>query len=306
MRVIFMGTPSYAVAILDKLIEKNYNIVGVFTQPDKVVGRKKILTPPDVKDYILKNNLNIEIFQPNSLKEDTIYEEVLTLKPDIIIVAAYGQILPKNILEICPCINLHASILPKYRGASPIQSAILNDDKISGVTAMKMGEKLDDGDMLGFSFLDISHLKSDEVFKQMEALASNLTVKILKNLNDIENFSQFDAISSKCSKIKKDDGLVKFSDDAKEVFQKFKAFYPWPGIFLENGTKLLDIEFVGDSKSSDFGKIVNLDKKSFDLQFKNGVIKVLKIQEKAKKPLLAGDFINGKRLKIGDILWKIF
>lgn len=302
MRVIFMGTPSYAVAILDKLIEKNYNIVGVFTQPDKVVGRKKILTPPDVKDYILKNNLNIEIFQPNSLKEDTIYEEVLTLKPDIIIVAAYGQILPKNILEICPCINLHASILPKYRGASPIQSAILNSDKISGVTAMKMGEKLDDGDMLGFSFLDISRFKSDEVFKQMEELASNLTIKILKNLNNIENFSQFDALSSKCSKIKKDDGLVKFSDDAKEVFQKFKAFYPWPGIFLENGTKLLDIEFVGDSKSSDFGKIVNLDKKSFDLQFKNGVIKVLKIQEKAKKPLLAGDFINGKRLKIGDIL----
>lgn len=302
MRVIFMGTPSYAVAILDKLIEKNYNIVGVFTQPDKVVGRKKILTPPDVKNYILKNNLNIEIFQPNSLKEDTIYEEVLTLKPDIIIVAAYGQILPKNILEICPCINLHASILPKYRGASPIQSAILNDDKISGVTAMKMGEKLDDGDMLGFSFLDISRFKSDEVFKQMEELASNLIVKILKNLNNIENFSQFDALSSKCSKIKKDDGLIKFSDDAKEVFQKFKAFYPWPGIFLENGTKLLDIEFVSGSKSSDFGKIVNLDKKSFDLQFKNGVIKVFKIQEKAKKPLLASDFINGKRLKIGDIL----
>ena len=302
MRVIFMGTPSYAVAILDKLIEKNYNIVGVFTQPDKVVGRKKILTPPDVKNYILKNNLNIEIFQPNSLKEDTIYEEVLTLKPDIIIVAAYGQILPKNILEICPCINLHASILPKYRGASPIQSAILNDDKISGVTAMKMGEKLDDGDMLGFSFLDISRFKSDEVFKQMEELASNLTVKILKNLNNIENFSQFDALSSKCSKIKKDDGLIKFSDDAKEVFQKFKAFYPWPGIFLENGTKLLDIEFINDNESSDFGKIVNLDRKSFDLQFKNGVIKVFKIQEKAKKPLLASDFINGKRLKIGDIL----
>lgn len=302
MRVIFMGTPSYAVAILDKLIKKKYNIVGVFTQPDKVVGRKKILTPPDVKNYILKNNLNIEIFQPNSLKEDTIYEEVLTLKPDIIIVAAYGQILPKNILEICPCINLHASILPKYRGASPIQSAILNDDKISGVTAMKMGEKLDDGDMLGFSFLDISRFKSDEVFKQMEELASNLTVKILKNLNNIENFSQFDALSSKCSKIKKDDGLIKFSDDAKEVFQKFKAFYPWPGIFLENGTKLLDIEFIDDNESSDFGKIVNLDRKSFDLQFKNGIIKVFKIQEKAKKPLLASDFINGKRLKIGDIL----
>lgn len=302
MRVIFMGTPSYAVAILDKLIKKNYNIVGVFTQPDKVVGRKKILTPPDVKNYILKNNLNIEIFQPSSLREDATYKKILTLNPDIIIVAAYGQILPKNILEICPCINLHASILPKYRGASPIQSAILNNDKISGVTAMKMGEKLDDGDMLGFSFLDISHLKSDDVFKQMEALASNLTVKILKNLNNIENFSQFDALSSKCSKIKKDDGLVKFSDDAKTVFQKFKAFYPWPGIFLEDGTKLLDIEFVSDSKSNDFGKIVNLDKKSFDLQFKNGVIRVLKIQEKAKKPLLANDFINGKRLKIGDIL----
>lgn len=302
MRVMFMGTPSYAVAILDKIVKKNYNIVGVFTQPDKFVGRKKTLTPPDVKNYIFKNSLNIPIFQPKTLKDDGIYKEILSLKPDIIIVAAYGQILPKNILEICPCINLHASILPKYRGASPIQSAILNGDLISGVTAMKMSQGLDDGDMLGFSFVDISALKSDEVFEKLEGVAANLTIKILENFTKLEKIPQFNALSSKCSKIKKDDGLVKFSDDASLVMKKFRAFYPWPGIFLENGTKLLEIELINKDLKRNLGEIVNLDKTSFVLQFKNGIIRVLKIQEKSKKPLFANDFINGKRLKIGDIL----
>lgn len=299
-----MGTPKYATSVLKGLVDAKFNVVASFTQPDRLVGRKKVLTPPDVKKYIIQNSLNIEIYQPTTLKDEKIYNIIVNLKPDFIIVAAYGQILPKNILDICPCINLHASILPKYRGASPIQSAVLDGEKFSGVTAMNMGIGLDNGDMLGFSYIDIKDLKSDEIFEKMSSAASNLTIKILQNFNFIKPLSQIQALSTKCSKIKKDDGLIKFSDDVNLVMRKFRAYHPWPGIFLEDGTKFLDIKIASNSNKFDVGVISNLEKDSFNLQFFGGEIKVLKLQEVGKKPLLAKDFINGKRLNVGDRICK--
>lgn len=299
-RVLFMGTPSYALEILKALLESEFEVVGLFTQPDKFVGRKKVLTPPVTKEFLVKFYPGIPIFQPNSLKNESFRDEILALKPDFIVVAAYGQILPKKILEIAPCINLHASILPKYRGASPIQEAILNGEKMSGVTAMAMGEGLDDGDILGFSFLDIRGLKSVQVFDEMARVASNLTLKTLRNFKNINPISQFHALSSKCSKIKKDDGLVKFSDDAREVYKKFLAYNPWPGIFLENGTKILEAKFHSSKSSENLGEISNITKDGFTLNFKNGELEILKLQEISKKPLDAKDFLNGKRLKSGD------
>jgi methionyl-tRNA formyltransferase len=148
MRIVFMGTPDYAEIILENLIKK-YEVVAVYTQPDKPVGRKRVLTPPPVK--VLAQKHNIKVFQPTSLKNEV--QNIKNLNPDFIVVAAFGQILPKDILEIAPCINLHASLLPKYRGASPIQSAILNSDKFTGITAMKMDVGLDTGDILGYEYL---------------------------------------------------------------------------------------------------------------------------------------------------------
>ncbi|HAC71490.1 MAG TPA: methionyl-tRNA formyltransferase, partial [Arcobacter skirrowii] len=132
-----MGTPSYATEILKELLASKYEVVGIFTQEDKPVGRKQLLTPPHIKQFCIDNSLDIPIFQPKKLKDNLVaYLSILDLKPDFIVVAAYGQILPKDILNIAPCINLHASILPNYRGASPIQEGILNDDKYLGVTSM--------------------------------------------------------------------------------------------------------------------------------------------------------------------------
>ena len=297
-----MGTPDYATQILKGLLEANFEIQAVFTQPDKPVGRKQILTPPSVKQFLLDENLQIPIFQPNSLKEAGIKEQICAFKPDFIVVAAYGQILPSDILSIAPCINLHASILPKYRGASPIQSAILCGEKFSGVTAMKMGVGLDDGEMLGFSFLDIENLKSSEIFDQMAKIASNLIVKILKNYENLAPISQIHALSTKCSKIKKEFGLIKFSDDIDEILRKFRAFDFWPNIFLDDGTKLLEVAKFSDKihSKSEFGKIVAINKNSFVIAVRNGELEIFKIQEVGKKPLNANDFINGKRLKIDD------
>lgn len=295
-RVVFMGTPDYALAILKALVKSEFEVVAVFTQPDKPVGRKKVLTPPVVKSYALEQN--IPVFQPESLKEDGIQKQISSFKPDFLIVAAYGQILPKSILDIAYPINLHASILPKFRGASPIQEAILRDESLSGVTAMKMGEGLDDGDILAFSFVDINGKTSDEVFDILGEVAANLTLKTLRNFTQISEIPQFNALSSRCGKVKKSDGLVKFSDDIIEVERKLRAYTPWPGVFLENGTKILSAK--RSEISGNLGEILEISNDSFTLGFKNGALKIYEIQEVGKKALKAKEYINGKRLKLND------
>lgn len=294
-----MGTPEYATEILSALVREKFQIVGVFTQSDKPVGRKQILTPPSVKIFATQNLKNTPLFQPENLRSSEIRETIRALKPDFIIVAAYGKILPPEILEICPCINLHASILPKFRGASPIQSAILESEKFSGVTAMKMAPGLDDGDILGFSFTEISNLKSGEVFEILAKIASNLTIKILRNYAKIAPLSQHDADKSHCKKIKKTNGEISFEDEITEILAKFHAFYDWPGIFLNNGTKLLEIEYFSNEQKN-IGEISQITKNGFALGVRGGEIEILKLQEASKKPILAKDFINGKRLKVGD------
>ncbi|MBF7048180.1 methionyl-tRNA formyltransferase, partial [Campylobacter volucris] len=228
--IIFMGTPSYATCILEELIKEGFNIQALFTQSDKPVGRKQILTPSDTKKFILENNFDIKIYTPKSLKDENIIKDIKDLKPDFIVVAAYGKILPKEILNIAPCINLHASLLPKYRGASPIQSAILNADKISGVCSMLMEEGLDGGAVLESVEFNIEGKKSNEIFDIFSNLAAKLCVSTLNNFYKITPKIQDESKVSFCKKIKKEDGLIELNE-ASVIYQKFLAFYPWPGIF---------------------------------------------------------------------------
>ena len=216
-RIVFMGTPDYATVIFEKLIEKNYNIIGLFTQPDKPVGRKQELTPPHIKKFALENGLSIPIYQPLTLRDNDIQQTLIDLKPDIIIVAAYGQILPSEVLNIAPCINLHASLLPKYRGASPIQQSLLNDDKFSGVTAMNMDIGLDSGDILGYKYVRIEKdTVVAELFDKLAVCAAELTVETLERLDTIVPIKQNLSLVSHCKKISKKDGLVIF-DNANTV-----------------------------------------------------------------------------------------
>ena len=303
-KVLFMGTPSYATEILKELLNnKNYEVIGIFTQEDKPVGRKQLLTPPHIKQYCLENNINIPILQPKKLKDNLVaYISIKELEPDFIVVAAYGQILPKEILNLAPCINLHASILPNYRGASPIQEGILNDDEYLGVTSMLMEEGLDCGDILGYSYLkNEKNMLVSEAFTKLSNLAAKLTITTLDNYDKLKPIKQNDSSASLCKKIKKEYGEVDFNC-AKKLFSKYKAYSFWPGIFLKSELKLKDIEFVENSSQNIAGEILEIAKDYIVVGCNQGRLKIRTLQAPSKNSINSVEYIKGKRLTIGDIL----
>ena len=303
-KVLFMGTPSYATEIFKELLNNNnYEVIGIFTQEDKPVGRKQVLTPPHIKQYCLENNINIPILQPKKLKDNLVaYISIKELEPDFIVVAAYGQILPKEILNLAPCINLHASILPNYRGASPIQEGILNDDEYLGVTSMLMEEGLDCGNILGYSyFKNDKNILVDEAFNELSNLAAKLIITTLDNFDKLKPTKQNDSSSSFCKKIKKEDGEVDFSN-AKKLFSKYKAYSFWPGIFLKSGLKLKDIEIIEESLENNAGEILEIAKDYIVVACEKGSLKIGTLQAPSKNSISSVDYIKGQRLVLGNIL----
>ena len=230
------------------------------------------------------------------------YITIKELNPDFIIVAAYGQILPKEILKIAPCINLHASILPSYRGASPIQEGLLNDDDYLGVTSMFMEEGLDCGDILGFSYLkNKSNMLVDEAFSELSTLASKLTITTLDNFERIKPMKQNSSNASFCKKIKKEDGIVDFKD-ANKLFLKYKAYSFWPGIFLESELKIKDIELSEEISQNKEGEILSIEKDYIIVGCKKGSLKIKTLQAPSKNAINSVVYLRGQRLEIGDIL----
>lgn len=328
--IVFMGTPQFSAVILEALVDANFNIKGVFTQKDKPANRGLKPQMSAVKALALEKNL--QIFEPDSLKDEALLKNLKALEPDFIIVAAYGKLLPKSVLELAPCINLHASLLPKYRGASCIQAAILNGDSQSGVTAMLMNEGLDTGDILKSVQISIKDKRADEVFNEFAKLAAKLCVETLKEFSTLKPIKQDESRANYCKKIKKEDGLIDFStQNAREIYQKFLAFYPWPGIFLKNGLKFKDIKLVenlnenlnneilnaagfedlnqtNSNLSSNLNlnlnpaQIVSVDKEGFIIACKSGLLRIKALQEAGKKAVGAVDYLNGKRLKCGAYL----
>ena len=277
MNIVFMGTPEYAAKILRALAEAKFEIAAVFTQPDKPVGRKQILTPSEVKVYAQQHLPTVPIFQPASLKDEAVAARI----------------------------NLHASILPKYRGASPIQSALLADEKQTGVTAMLMDAGLDTGDMLDFAYTPCEDKTAAQLFDELGDLAGELIVKTLRNFANLTPIRQDDAQATHCKKIAKSDGLFSFEQSAEQIYNKFRALTPWPGIYLASGLKILDLEIMRESCGRKFervGEILSVDKLGFCVACGEGAVKIMKVQEPGKKPVDASAYLNGKRLKIGDLL----
>ena len=305
MNVVFMGTPDYAVRILRHLKEAGFNIKAVFTQPDKPVGRKQILTPSEVKIYA-QNELNgVPVFTPHTLKDEAVVAELKAFEPKFIVVAAYGKILPQSVLDVATCINLHASILPKYRGASPIQSAILAGEKQTGVTAMLMDAGLDTGDMLDFAYTPCEDKTAAQLFDELGDLAGELIVRVLQNFANLTPIKQDDAQATHCKKISKSDGLFSFEQSAEQIYNKFRALTPWPGIYLSNGLKILDLEILRESCGRKFeraGEILSTNKLDFCVSCSEGAVKIIKVQETGKKPVNDSANLNGKRLGVGDIV----
>ncbi|MDD3323791.1 MAG: methionyl-tRNA formyltransferase [Sulfurospirillaceae bacterium] len=304
MKIVFMGTPEYATKIFAKLVEQaDFEVVLLVTQQDKPVGRKQVLTPPNIKQWANEHLLDIEIYQPKTLKNEETQAHIASFAPDFIVVAAYGQILPKAILDIAPCINLHASLLPKYRGASPIQSAILNQEIYSGVTAMLMNEGLDTGKILSMSYIQTRDKCVDALFDEMSECAATLTLATLRNFNSISPLSQVDTNATHCKKIKKEDGLINFTDEsAYTLYVKSLAYKDWPGIFLDSGLKLRGVSVFNKHKQEEPLKILSIHKSGIEVACKQGTVLINELQPVSKKFICSLDYINGKRLSVGDIL----
>lgn len=302
-RILFMGTPDYATTIFKELLNSKYEVIGLFTQPDKPVGRKQILTPPHIKQFCIDEKIDLPIYQPSKLRNnEEVKKQIEDLRPDFIIVAAYGQILPKEILDIAPCINLHASLLPKYRGASPIQESLLNNDKFTGVTSMLMEEGLDSGNILAFQYLKITHnMGVLEAFEKLSQIAAKLTILTLDNFENIKPLKQNEAEVSFCKKIKKEDGLVNFLN-AKKLYLKYKAYSFWPGVFLESELKLKDLELIEENSNNDMGIILEINKDFIVIGCKKGSLKIKTLQAPSKKAINAVDYVRGQRLEVGSVL----
>jgi len=302
-KIIFMGTPPFAADILGELLKNGYNIISVFTQPDKKIGRKREISFSPVKKMALDNK--IKVFQPDSLKDEEAAVNIREINPDLIVVAAYGKILPQEILEIPKfgCLNVHASLLPKFRGASPIQNAILAGEKETGVTLMLMSEKMDDGDILKQKSIQISDMDTTETLtKKLSCLGAKILVENIPQWlsGEIKPEKQNEKSASYCHPIKRENGLVDWKKTAREIFNQWRAFQPWPEVYavvkLKNDTrriKLVEIEIDPAAPSgAKPGKVIEYNHK-YAVQTGKGVVFLKKVQLEGKKAVGIDDFQRG-------------
>lgn len=300
-KIVYMGTPHYAKEILNTLIDaEDMEVSLVLTQPDRPVGRKKVFTPPPVKSLSLEHG--IDVLQPNRLSDEGIENAIKNMKPDFIVVAAFGQILPKSILDIAPCINLHASLLPQYRGASPVQQSLLNGDEKTGVTSMLMEEGLDTGPMLEkVEFMIPTTMRLHALMGQLTTDACKLTLSTIRNYDNFIAQIQDEAQATLCKKIKKSDGEVDF-DDANLIYNKYRAFEGWPGIFTANGTKLDGLSIVDTTSKNSVLEILSFDADSVVVGCTKGALNIESLQPASKKAMSAKAYCVGRGMKVGDTL----
>ena len=301
LKLIFMGSPEYTLPILKDLLTSNHSVQAVFTEADKLIKRNKIVLENPIKQYCRK--LNIPVFQFTKENNNKIFEEVSKMKPDAIIIASYGVILPKKVLAIPPlgCINIHPSMLPKYRGPSPIPSTILNGDYNSGVTLMKLDTGMDTGPIIAQEkfLIDPSHNASD-LTEKLFSLGGKLLTKILPDFasGNIQVTPQNDKKATTTLKIKKTDGLIKWSNTSEYIKNQIKAFTPWPGtytfwqgnrIIIHNGN---EYQKNVNLKSTP-GTIVQLSNQSIGVVTSTNFLELKKLQLEGKKVLSVEEFLMG-------------
>ncbi len=314
IRVIFMGTPSFSIPFLGGLISNGYNIVGVVTEPDKIQGRRGGVVFSPLKQSAIDKGL--DIFQPDSDKE--LYEVCSKLKPDIIIVAAYGRIIKKKVLELPKhgCVNIHPSLLPALRGPSPVQTAILQGLKKTGVTIMKMDEGMDTGPIISCEELNIEKDEtSSSLFEKTRNLGSALLVRVLPPYinGDLKAIEQGKKGVSYTKIIKKEDGKINFKKSAKEEERKIRAYDIWPGVYAfldpslprigKKRLKILSVELedkpFGKKKP---GEVFFTEHNNFCVAFKKDYWIIRRLQLEGKKDMGADEFLNGYKNIIGSIL----
>ena len=315
MKVLFMGTPDFAVPSL-KLLCDTYDVVGVVTQPDKPKGRHMTLTPPPVKVEALARG--IEVYQPTTLKDNALAQELKTLSPDVIVVVAYGKILPKYVLNFprLGCINLHGSLLPEFRGAAPMQRAIMQGKDVVGVTTMYMAEGLDTGDMLEFASISLTDDDNFEtVHDKLASIGSELLISTLSKLdqNTITPIPQDDSLATYAAKIENTDCVIDFSNDYRAVFNQIRGLSPFPLAFCHHNGKMLKIIDARPISEEElkvnncdltlpFGTVLSLNQGTILVRAQNGALAISAVLPEGKSRMKARDFINGRKISEGDLL----
>ena len=310
MKVVFMGTPDFAVGTLEALIEAGHEVIGVVTQPDKPKGRGKTLMATTVKEVALKHQ--IPVYQPKKVREAGFTETLGRLAPDVIVVAAFGQIITKEILDIprFGCINVHASLLPAYRGAAPIQWAVINGEKESGVTIMQMDEGLDTGDMIDKVVVPLAQDETGgSLFDKLSQAGARLCVKVLKDLeegNAVRVKQPEESTTPYASMISKKMGEIDWNRSAKSIEQLIRGLDPWPSAYTKLQGKTLKL-WKAEAQKENVpegvpGEVVKVERDTFCIQTGDGILKIEEVQLEGKKRMDTAAFLRGFHLSQGERL----
>ncbi|HDK26470.1 MAG TPA: methionyl-tRNA formyltransferase [Candidatus Atribacteria bacterium] len=315
LKIIFIGTAEFGVPVLEKLLNSKENIVEVITQPDRPQGRGRKILPTPIKKIALDRG--VEIFQPENINDEEFIRRIIKFNPDIILVVAYGQILSKDILDIprIGSINIHASLLPKYRGAAPINWAIINGEKETGITFMFMSEKVDAGDIIYQRKITIL---PDETYGELKERLSNLSGEVINEFLEeikkgkIKRIPQDNQLVTYAKKMSKQDGEITWNDKGERVYNLIRGTTPYPGAFTSYKGKKLKItraRFLEDypydfeASASIPGSVVKIEKDSLLISTGDkGIIKILKLIPAGSKEMMANQFVNGYKIKVGEIL----
>ncbi|MGI6211172.1 MAG: methionyl-tRNA formyltransferase [Anaerovoracaceae bacterium] len=307
MKIIFMGTPEFSAVVLKRLLEAGHEICCVVTQPDRRRNRGKV-TYSAVKELALEEGL--EVLQPERLsKSPEMVEHMRSLEPDVVIVVSFGQILKQDVLDLpkLGCFNVHASLLPKFRGASPMQHAILSGEEKTGVTIMKMDAGLDTGDMIAKAETDVDHKTFHVLYDELAELGADLLVRTLPSIEDgtCRFVPQDDEKSTYAGLLKKEDGKVDFSRKPEEIERQIRAFDPWPGaycIWRDARLKLWSAECPDETTDLPDGAVAGASAGGIDIACSGRILRVTELQMPGKKRLKAEDFLRGKQFEKGELL----
>ena len=298
IKIVFLGTPEFAIPSLKLLLEHpSIEVSFVVTQPDKPVGRNAVMTPPPIK--MIAQQSNVTIIQPDNVNSDNVVDMVKAVDPDFIIVVAYGQILKDKWLSLAKkeILNLHASLLPKYRGASPIQSAILDGCEKTGVSVMGVRQKMDNGPVYAVREVIIGDKNAISLSEELARVGAELIIDAIINFGAFKQpMVQKDSDATYCKKIDRASGEISFANmDSDEIIRRYRAFYRWPGIFTRISGKRLILHEISKCSLSDFGKAgeVKFDNNKIYIQSKNGVLEISRLQLEGKKEMDAKSFIAG-------------
>ena len=316
MRVVYMGTPEFAVAPLENLVGNGYEVVAVYTQPDRAAGRGRSLVAPPLKKAAVARGLSVA--QPASLKRGAVAEELASLRPEVIVVAAFGQLLPRSVLDVpsLGCVNIHPSLLPRYRGTAPVPAAILSGDRFTGVSIMLMDTGLDTGPVLSRAQIPVSPVDTTgSLTAKLSLIGAQMLLDALPRLarGELVPQPQNDAEATHTSLIEKDAGEIDWHLPAVDIWRRVRAFQPWPGCYTTwrgHQLKVLEAVPLGTEAASseegpqEAGRVIALrgGSAAFGVITGDGVLGVVRVQLQGKRALSAADFLRGQREFVGTVL----